>query len=876
MSRVLIAWSVVCCFWSGLGWGQVSISNDYLQVSVNAQNGNMTILTTRGDPANPLDDNLAITDPEDSAVILRLYNVHNVPLIALPVDLDLRAGGAVNGVLYALNTVARYPNMIRTQWLVYIPDLTGTLPPLNSPSLVVERDCVLVGDAAEIRVRVKSQENISREIGIGIVIDPGFNTPENATTDTPGPFAVSNSSTIINFEQVFLKVARLPDFWIFIPTGNAVGTIKGTVNAGEGPLPDKVLFALVPSLQREGAGFGFDYTPNPYNSLSATIDSAVGLYWTRLALPARGKVEVVTHVGMNLGPADYRSPMSLRVSQPAPLELQIGDDLTTPEVETAFPTPNPFLIRAFVYNAFATPLSNVSVTLGLPEGLSFPPGESATKVLASVPSQGELSVDWSVRVNPGTVGVKELVVTAYSPQVGIRQVRVPIVIPYLPVLTLKAGYNLVGFPFQFTNPEPSVALGIPPEELQLAKYDTVLGDYLIYRRHLQFNRLELGVGYWLRVPTDMTLNLQNVNPLPIEETVTVPLRRGWNLLSNPFPFAVLLRGEGIQVGSDPVTFTFEEAVAKGWVRGALFTWRNDPTIPPWRGEYVVHFGPDIRLEPFQGFWLYSQVDGNILFFAPAFRGAWQVRNAPVDKSVDLPALGWLLRVVAQSAAGRDGTTWVGVSADAQGGLDNHDLPKVPMPPQSLQVSAILRTGRSETPLSIDLRAPRKRLVWTLEILNPVGGEVQLQFDGIAKVPRSVQLTLYDSETNQHWSLRPASAVTVLTQPQQPKRLQLVALQTEQVPLRVQGLKAIPMRGRGAHIQFTVTMPAQVQVQIRTLTGRVIWETVEQAESGRTLTVFWNGRSRAGDALPAGTYMVTVRAITEEGHISQAQTVIRWR
>jgi len=154
--------------------------------------------------------------------------------------------------------------------------------------------------------------------------------------------------------------------------------------------------------------------------------------------------------------------------------------------------------------------------------------------------------------------------------------------------------------------------------------------------------------------------------------------------------------------------------------------------------------------------------------------------------------------------------------------------------------------------------------------------VQLQFDGIAKVPRSVQLTLYDPETNQHWSLRPASAVTVLTQPQQPKRLQLVALQTEQVPLRVQGLKAIPMRGRGAHIQFTVTMPAQVQVQIRTLTGRVIWETVEQAESGRTLTVFWNGRSRAGDALPAGTYMVTVRAITEEGHISQAQTVIRWR
>ncbi|MFZ8853610.1 MAG: hypothetical protein ACO2PL_16150, partial [Armatimonadota bacterium] len=269
-----------------------TIANAYLQVDVNTQNGNMTILTVQGDPTNPLDDNLAITDPEDTALILRLYNVPNGNGGVGTVDLDLRAGGTVGTVDYGLNFVELFPNMIRTRWLVYIPDLLGQLPLVEKPSLVVERECVIVGDMVEIRVRVINKENTSRDIGIGVILDTGFNPPGNANQDTPGFFLVSNSSAIIRYEREFTKAKGLPDFYLSLPL-TGVGTLKGTINAGEGPLPDKVLFALVPSIQSAAVGYGFDYTPNPYNALAINIDSAVGLYWNRLALPAKGSVEVV-------------------------------------------------------------------------------------------------------------------------------------------------------------------------------------------------------------------------------------------------------------------------------------------------------------------------------------------------------------------------------------------------------------------------------------------------------------------------------------------------------------------------------------------------------------------------------------------------------
>jgi len=97
------------------------------------------------------------------------------------------------------------------------------------------------------------------------------------------------------------------------------------------------------------------------------------------------------------------------------------------------------------------------------------------------------------------------------------------------------------------------------------------------------------------------------------------------------------------------------------------------------------------------------------------------------------------------------------------------------------------------------------------------------------------------------------------------------------PLQVIGLKAIPMRGSGISIQFSLTKPAQTQVEVLTLTGRK----VAVLESGRSRLagqqqVIWHGRSNNGEALPMGVYLIRVIAQDEEGRQVQGTTIARLR
>jgi len=91
------------------------------------------------------------------------------------------------------------------------------------------------------------------------------------------------------------------------------------------------------------------------------------------------------------------------------------------------------------------------------------------------------------------------------------------------------------------------------------------------------------------------------------------------------------------------------------------------------------------------------------------------------------------------------------------------------------------------------------------------------------------------------------------------------------------LKATPMRGRNLAIQFSLTKPAQTQVEILTLTGRkvAVLENGQNRSAGQH-QVIWQGRSTNGEVLPASAYLIRVVAQDEEGRQVQATTVARLR
>ncbi len=880
--------------------------NRYLRVDLDTDNAEVTIATVQGDPSDPTDNGLVLNDPQQSFPVIRLYNVptgvttgggggggagggaggggaggggagggggggagqRSRQLFTQTVTLPLQDGDTINGVTYTMN--AHFPGVtfVQTRWLIFIPSFTVTTqqqPTAAQPSLVVNRFVYVAGDSVLVVLRVENLENIPREIGLGIIMD---------TEPGSGFFLVPFRATRPH-EQMFLRGQDLPPFVVRSSWANLRLTFRGSVVPPEGPVPDKVLLAQMINLDSALWGFGFDYTADPFVVHAVNGDEGMGVYWNRLTVARGSIVEVAFLYGLNFAYGDYRRPYAVRAQFLPPLDIQLGDDPTTPQVEAGFPTPNPFLLTVSVSNFLdSLPIDNVTVTLGLPQGFSLPPGESVTRSLGSVGAGSEKMLSWPILVQPGVQGVQILSLATSASPGGAHSVQVPMLIPAPPSQPLTPGQlRMVGFPYLFQNPEPSAALGIAPSLLRLAHYDPALGRYLIFGQDLTFDRLEPGGGYWFRPPVSPVVLQNPLLPSGVGPTL-VPIREGWNQLSNPFPWPILLHGVEFAPSAGGAVLPFEDMVARGLARGTIFRWRADPSLAPLGGEYVAASGRATLLQPWEGFWLFSEVNGVLYFFPPTFSGTLQTRLPSVaQEGPELPLDGSVIRIVARGPSGRDGTTWIGFSSRARDGWDRWDLVKPPPAPGGVRMSALIPHGTGDLPASVDIRSPRPRQVWSLELVEPAGGEVTVEFQGLRPIGRR-RWTLRDMQTGHGWDLRNVSQVTVMTEPSLPKRLELAYLEDNGLPLRVLNLSATPVRGRGLQISFLVTQPAKTEVQIQSLTGRKIWIQRSQAP-GRSQTIFWNGLSSDGKPVPRGLYLLTVIATDQEGTTSRAQRLFRW-
>src|SRR5690606_12931174 len=85
-------------------------------------------------------------------------------------------------------------------------------------------------------------------------------------------------------------------------------------------------------------------------------------------------------------------------------------------------SPNPFTIRAYVDNQYAridkeVALSNVALTINLPDGLSLVPGENATKNIGSIAPNAIANTQWQVQSDGETFGKLAYTITV-SPTPG--------------------------------------------------------------------------------------------------------------------------------------------------------------------------------------------------------------------------------------------------------------------------------------------------------------------------------------------------------------------------------------------------------------------------------------------------------------------------
>jgi len=448
---------------------------------------------------------------------------------------------------------------------------------------------------------------------------------------------------------------------------------------------------------------------------------------------------------------------------------------------------------------------------------------------------------------------------------------------------LPSGLSLISFPVQPTNPDPAVVLGQSPENIKLAKLDPLSGQYHFYAPGTSdalVGTLMAGEGYWVRLPKRYAVSFSCIKVTAGE--VPIKLRRGWNSIGVPVLKATNWDLGAIKVRRNGEVKTLQQAQRAGWIEDYAWGWEQDKN-DPFKGKYVLVYDTSIisgvkgQLEPWKGYWVYAHTDCELILPPPSQSKGRGTRDA----GRVVKGNGWTVKLVAK-VGDESGEAILGVSQGSRG-LTIGLPPEPPEGSSNVQV-LVLNNG---APLAVDVRNNAARQhVWDVVVKFGTrdGGrgtrqkEVTLTWDGVGYAPRDVSLTLVDLATGTRRYMRTQVEYRfVPNEGETERRFKVIAELGNERPLRIVGLKAIPMRGRGISIQFALTKPAQTQVEVLTLTGRK----VAVLESGRSRLsgqqqVIWQGRSSNGEVLPASAYFVRVIATDEEGREVQATAIARLR
>jgi hypothetical protein len=437
---------------------------------------------------------------------------------------------------------------------------------------------------------------------------------------------------------------------------------------------------------------------------------------------------------------------------------------------------------------------------------------------------------------------------------------------------LSAGLHLIGIPVQLDNPDVQALFGF--QNNQWATYNPATGQYVQHPDDA--TAPQIGRGYWVALPNAIQPNIVGDLPDP-EQSYTVSLQPGWNLIANPWTEPLVWNRAAVQVRVNGVAYTLDSNTAQQFVEPYLWGWEPNPSNPQ-QGRYRLVYdaqllsGIDNQLQPWRGYWIYAHQPCELLLPTPEVAATTPTRAASRENRG-----GWSLRIGAHLGDQYD-EVMLGVSGTEQ----ELQVAMPPAPPSRRAVGGVqVRLMRDGKPMEAEL-LPRSRSQrrWTLELSVPPSDEprtrtVLLTAPDIARLPRGLNPVLRDVETGERRFLRGSAGWQIAVPPEGFTRHYELTLVSTGRLLRITNLQIHGGRATGGHytLQFSLSEPAKVTVTIQT--GNRTVRTLEQGRSRSrgVQQLIWDGRDQQGLALPPGTYLVTVYAETEEGQIARVSAPV---
>jgi uncharacterized repeat protein (TIGR01451 family) len=439
-----------------------------------------------------------------------------------------------------------------------------------------------------------------------------------------------------------------------------------------------------------------------------------------------------------------------------------------------------------------------------------------------------------------------------------------------------AGLRLMAIPLFPDEADPKVAINF--SGMKWARWDPTAnngqGAYVHYGSDPQgvtmFTQREQvpGKGYWAKF--DEATTIFTSGDLPDDtRPFEIPVKKGWNIIGNPWLLDLNWDANAIQVMVNGQTKALKDASSVV----EPYAWRWDGSAYQLVIDPSLLTGVDNKLPKWEGAWVFAWQDATLLIPLPQGNRLGQMAKKASE--------GWMAKLMAQMGTER-GQGLFGMNATTP-----LRIASPPSPPEGARegVQVFFVDDKGQLVMADFRRKGAAKQEWT--VLVKFGArdrgrgmgqeEVTLTFDGIGYAPKDLSLWLVDTVTGKRLYLRTQQAYQFVPQSgEQERRLKVIAEIGNERPLRVLGLKATPLRGRGMSIQFTLTKAAQTQVELLTLTGRRIAIIESGQNRGAGLhQIFWQGRGTGEVSLPSGMpCLVRLLATDEEGRQVQATTVVR--
>lgn len=744
---------------------------------------------------------------------------------------------------------------------------------LAGPVLEVYHNFEMVGDGLMIELVVTNTTNSRHYVGVRLALDCGF----GGSTAQDGVPIILADGTVIDSERVFpdatLPHVGMPAGWLANDDpSNPLMSVKGIIDADEihrtgfasqtAGLPDALEFGLWNRI----SGSWFNFQPNLAVGLTGE-NWGVGVKWEEVALEANASRRYVTYLAFGASVADYNPPFATMSYAPHRLQQQTGDDPSTPDVTEAYYLTDgegrsPFPVSVYVDNFGTSSLLGGTVAINPPEGLTlFPTDQPRTWSLGVVPRNTLIGASWTLSAAAARPGVATVGLNGPRGRVVDRDIQIPAV-PVLNPRPSPNGLEMISIPYEFTNTDAEHVFqslgGLQPGQLgSLIRWDP---EALLYRwfPHPQVTNVATGYGYWLLNRAGIPVVMPpDADPLPMTTVASLPVKRGWNQIGNPFTLP--LRFDTLEViGPYGGQWSLREAVGRGLLQPVLFSY--DPTLQEYEWEQDLL---DMRLDPYEGYWLLAYDELTLVMPPP---GTYSVASAgPEVQRISNEPSGWQATLVVAGAGQRAEKRVFGVSSAAQDDLDVHDVAAPPAPLGATMQAAFV-SPQGGTACLVDLKADEDtEKTWYLQVTSsqPQTG-LMLSWPDLSAMPDHLIPILEDTATGARCYLRTTARYRFEIGESGSRLFKIIVRpKTEAAPM-VSQLRAQATAGGNCTITYALSAPATVEVQIRNIAGIVIRQVVSgQVCAAGVNTILWNGRSASGSRVPAGRYLCQISARSPE-------------